>query len=113
LSITTPAVGVFSPTALRSARLKVGLTQGDLADKLGTSLYRVSCWELGKSLPRTDRIPALAAILGLDVIELFVDPPVGDLAEYARRLVADWPALDDEQRAELRAALAPVVSGAA
>lgn len=47
----------------REARLIAGLTQRELADKLGVSMVSVSKWESGKGLPRAKRIKEVAAAL--------------------------------------------------
>jgi transcriptional regulator with XRE-family HTH domain len=112
LTTTLAVGGAFSPSTLKRARKAAGLTQQELATQLGTVWTRISSWENGRSVPMANRFPQIAAILGLEPGDLFADPAVDDLAEHARRLVASWPELDDEQRAELRAALAPVVAEA-
>ena len=63
-----PAV---DPQALRAARVRVGLTQHELARLIGVAGgERVSRWELGTSAPRTSVLPLLATALGV---------PPGDL----------------------------------
>ena len=55
---------------IKKARKKAGLTQQDLADELGVCQPTVAMWETQKSLPRTDKLPALAKILGCTIDEL-------------------------------------------
>ena len=55
---------------IKEAREKAGFTQQDLADELGVSQSTVAMWETQKSLPRTDKLPALAKILGCTIDEL-------------------------------------------
>ena len=55
---------------IKEAREKAGLTQQDLADELGVGQSTVAMWETQKSLPRTDKLPALAKILGCTIDEL-------------------------------------------
>ena len=55
---------------IKKAREKAGFTQQDLADELGVSQSTVATWETQKSLPRTDKLPALAKILGCTIDEL-------------------------------------------
>lgn len=52
---------------LREAR---GMTQTELADKLGVSNKTVSKWETGKGLPDITLLQPLAQALGISVIEL-------------------------------------------
>ena len=55
---------------IKEAREKAGFTQQDLADELGVGQSTVAMWETQKSLPRTDKLPALAKILGCTIDEL-------------------------------------------
>ena len=55
---------------IKEAREKAGLTQQDLANELGVGKSTVATWETQKSLPRTDKLPALAKILGCTIDEL-------------------------------------------
>ena len=51
---------------LRIARTKSNLTQGQLADMMGTKCNSVSNWEKGVSKPYADMLPPLCNILGID-----------------------------------------------
>ena len=55
---------------IRSLREKKGLTQAQLATSLGISTQAVSKWETGRGLPDISLIGALAAALGVSVMEL-------------------------------------------
>ena len=55
---------------IKEAREKAGLTQQDLANELGVGQSTVAMWETQKSLPRTDKLPALAKILDCTIDEL-------------------------------------------
>ena len=46
------------------AREALGMSQDELAVKLGTSQARVSDWERGEREPRLERLPSLAVALG-------------------------------------------------
>lgn len=52
---------------LRPLRLKAGLTQSALAEKLGVSDRAVSRWENGSALPDMTLLPPLAMLLGVSV----------------------------------------------
>lgn len=52
-------------------RTAAGLLQKDVADKLGVDRTTVTKWETGEILPRTDKLPALAEVLGCTIDELF------------------------------------------
>lgn len=52
---------------LRPLRLKAGLTQSALAEKLGVSDGAVSRWETGEAYPDVTLLPALSMLLGVSV----------------------------------------------
>ena len=58
---------------LREAR---GLTQAELADKLGVSAKAVSKWETARGLPDISLLQPLAGALGVSVIELMSGAPI-------------------------------------
>jgi len=60
--------GNASPIA--RMRMAAGLTQGQLAEKLGCLQKDVSIWERGKSLPRLDTAYRMAKILGCAMEDL-------------------------------------------
>lgn len=49
---------------IRQAREELGLTQVQLAERLGIAFQSLQQWEAGKTTPRSDRIRKLANILG-------------------------------------------------
>lgn len=51
--------------------LKAGLSQSDLAKALNITQGAVSQWKKGIALPRSDKIPELAKVLGCSVDELY------------------------------------------
>ena len=61
--------------AIRKIRIARGMTQEDLAKKLGLSRTTVTFWELGVNNPRTNMIPALAKALKCDIADLFCSKP--------------------------------------
>ena len=50
---------------IQYCRKKEGLSQADLADRLGVSRQSVSKWETGESNPDVTKIPLLAKVLGV------------------------------------------------
>ena len=56
---------------LRELRLATGLSQKDLAGRLGVPQSAVSQWEAGVHSPAATDVPDLAAALGVDPGELF------------------------------------------
>ena len=58
---------------IKEHRERLGLSQQDLADKVGVDGSLVCCWESGKRLPSTKLLPALAYALECRVGDLY-DP---------------------------------------
>lgn len=59
---------------LRLARTVAGLTQQELADKIGVAVTTVAAWENGKASPTAPKIPRLAKALKKTptaIIEMF------------------------------------------
>jgi transcriptional regulator with XRE-family HTH domain len=55
---------------LKRLREKAGLTQEQLGQKLGVGQSTVGMWETGERLPRADKLPELAKILGCTIDDL-------------------------------------------
>ena len=55
---------------IKNIREKKGITQQELATSLGVSQSTVAMWETNNSLPRTDKLPAIAKVLGCTIDEL-------------------------------------------
>lgn len=58
---------------LRSLRVGAGLTQGQLAKKLGVSNVSVHRWEKGEVLPSPEHIKDMASIFGVSGRDIFLD----------------------------------------
>lgn len=56
--------------ALRSARKAAGLSQQELADRIGVSRPRISEWELGTRTPGLETIIKIAQAAGLKASDL-------------------------------------------
>jgi transcriptional regulator with XRE-family HTH domain len=59
---------------LRRARGARGLTQGDLAERAGTSQEQVSRWESGRRSPTVAQLSRLLTILGFELTLREVEP---------------------------------------
>lgn len=57
-------------TVVKQLREKCGLTQAELAERIGVSSKTVSKWETAKGLPDISLLQPLAQTLGVSVIEL-------------------------------------------
>lgn len=84
--MTRLAVSGFNPDALLRLRTEAGLTQEDLAIRIGVSTTSISGWELGRSAPGPTNFDKLAKALGARKGALLgaVDPLHG-LAEHRAR----------------------------
>lgn len=56
-----------------AAREVSGLSQKDVAQKIGVDQSAVSLWEKGKTRPRAALLPAIAKLYGVTVDELLKD----------------------------------------
>lgn len=57
--------------ALKGIRKKLGLTQADLAEKLGVIQGTISAWELGSIKPNVKKLETISSKLGVSIGELF------------------------------------------
>lgn len=60
---------------LKELRKAKGITQTELAERLGIKRTTVSMWEMNASSPTARMIPALAAALGCSIDALFRPEP--------------------------------------
>lgn len=84
---TTPLHSLRSGAVVRAARREAGLTQRELAERVGTTQSAVARWEAGAEAPRLDTLSSLLRACGFE----------GDLI-FRRR--------DDVDRAQIREHLA-------
>src|SRR5437763_136063 len=75
---------------IKLARLRLALTQQDLADRLGVDKQSVSNWERGTT-PSSRHLPALAQILKVPLTALGSDLSVGASGPAVVRTVDDAP----------------------
>lgn len=69
---------------IRSYRIKAGLSQRELAKRIGRNRTSVSAWERGQRLPTVPALFALARELNTFTEHLYYDlyrPPVGEVNE--------------------------------
>jgi len=89
-------VTAFDPgsvmTLLQSLRAGAGLTQAELAERIGTTQSAVSRWERGHDEPRLSSIRVIAAACGHQ-ITMHVEPDGVDRAQIQQQL-----AMTPEQR---------------
>lgn len=58
---------------IKNYRLKAGLTQAELAERMGVHQTAVAQWEKGQAAPTASKLPMLAAVLSCSISELFND----------------------------------------
>ena len=56
---------------IRQFREREKLSQEQLANALSVERSTVAKWETGKAMPRADKLPELAKVLGCEVSDLF------------------------------------------
>ena len=83
-------MGVFAET-IRLRREALGLSQAEVAERLGVGQQAVSQWEAGQSLPRPGRIAQLSVLFEVDLEQLW--RLAGFLPETERS--AQWSAFHE------------------
>lgn len=56
---------------IKNKRESKGLTQEELGKMLGVNRSTVAMWETGEAMPRADKLPELAKILGCSIDDLY------------------------------------------
>ena len=69
---------------IKAARKKAGMTQAQLAEKLGISYVGVSQWENDLRNPKLDTLQRIASALGVPVQDLIRDWEAVDKEEFKR-----------------------------
>lgn len=73
-------------SAFKRLRAQAGLTQQEVADKVGVTKVSVGQWENGKATPRPTKLQALADLFGVPVSELLGE---GGTPAGARQIVGE------------------------
>ena len=56
---------------IKNKRMSLNMTQDELAEELNVSRATIAMWETGKAMPRSDKLPELAKVLGCEISDLF------------------------------------------
>lgn len=72
-------------------RKKLGITQTELADRMGISFQAVSNWECGNSMPDISKLGELSEILGASIDEILGNERIARIADA---VLNDEPAKD-------------------
>lgn len=76
----------FNHLRLRGLRQSLLLKQEQVADLVGVTKDQYSRWELGKVVPRSGKVEALARALNCDPSEFFKwDSPANEIADIVKR----------------------------
>lgn len=59
---------------MKACRIRVGLSQGKLAEKIGVPKVSYQQWEHCRHWPSAVQLPAIASALGCSMEELFLGP---------------------------------------
>ena len=55
---------------IKKHREAAGMSQQELADKVGVKRSAVAMWETGKAMPRADKLAEMAQLFGCSIEEL-------------------------------------------
>lgn len=82
---------------IKKARLNVGLTQSEVAEKLGVAQAQYARWENGGRNPRDETVEKLAGIFGISIDYLKGrDDGLDDIVDLLRKVE-----LTDKQKLEI------------
>jgi transcriptional regulator with XRE-family HTH domain len=70
-------------TRVKAARLRVGISQQQLGEKLGVSFQQVQKYEKGANRISVSRLPQIADALGVSISEFYSDLKVGKKDQIA------------------------------
>lgn len=56
---------------IKCFREKKNISQEVMAEQLGVTQPAIAIWESGKAMPRADKLPEIARVLGCEVSDLF------------------------------------------
>ena len=89
---------------IRTNRIKMGLSQPDLAAILGTSKNYVSNWEVGRARPDMNMIPAICRAIGISIAEFFGGHSgLDDLSPEQRAHIRSYSLLNTRDQAAVNA----------
>ena len=92
----SPSQTVKLGQKIRLRRKKLGMTQEELAEKLGVVHQALSRIEQGHTAPKMDRLPAIAKALQCTVSDLFRDESDTDYASRMEDLLSGLPSQKQE-----------------
>lgn len=85
---------------IRSRRKARGMSQLELAQRVGVSKVAVSRWESNDTLPTADKLPTIAAVLECEIEDLYDGETLRQVSEAAERRVREKAAADARALAE-------------
>lgn len=92
-------MNIETANRLAELRKKSGLSQEELADKLGLSRQAVSKWERAESSPDTDNLILLAKLYNVSLDELLkTDKPVEEIIKDNKENINEEPAKEEPKK---------------
>lgn len=96
------------PENLKALRLRLGLRQSEMADRLGVALRSLQMYETGERPPTSDFLSSLYVNFGIDLHKLFTGAPYGPSQDWkaafsgltlkvARQVAEAYPDLTTEE----------------
>ena len=67
--------------SLAAARVNAGLTQNELAEKIGVTRASVISWEKGKSVPRKSALYMLADVCGIPIENISMPSSIPEVSK--------------------------------
>ena len=97
---------------IASARREKGLSQKELAEKLGVTNKAISRWETGRGYPDIEIIPELCRVLGISVQELLDGERIPEPAEPEQEIekVCQYAAQEKRRQSRIMMALGVVLA---
>ena len=80
---------------IRRARIKAGITQPHLAEKLSVTQQTINKWEAGDALPKMERLRDIIGYLNADLYDLIYGP-CADFETDLKNMLSEIP--DEETR---------------
>ena len=88
---------------IRGSRVRMGLSQRQLADRLGVHKNYIAHWEAGRARPDLNLVPGLCETLGISLAAFFGSPgPADALNAEEQGLVRDYRRLASRDRTLIR-----------
>lgn len=90
-------------TNIKRYREQAGMTQAELANKMGISDKTISSWEIDRTEPKMGKVEQLARVLGCQKSDIIgADGKAETLSAEEKALMADYRMLSSEGKKSVR-----------